>query len=247
MHNDVVMPVTTACGALLAILLSGVALLSGTALLAQAERSAVQSGATVRNGAEWVDMLANRFDDWVVEGKKTGEKIQPPDVWSLQDGMLHCDGRGFGFLRFKHKVSDFIFAGEFKLAKRSNSGIGIRTVPYISTPATRPSRASYEIQLIDKPSEVSEHGNMSIYRHRAPSSNPQKPHDEWNAFEITCRGPRIHVKFNGITVHDFDQSEHETLKDTPLTGFVSVQNHHSVVDFRKLRLRELDSDYDVKE
>ena len=45
---------------------------------------------------------------------------------------------------------------------------------------------AYEIQLIDQPLEVSEKGNMSIYRHFVPSSNPQKPHDQWIAFEITA-------------------------------------------------------------
>jgi hypothetical protein len=234
MPNIFAKPISTTCTALLVLALSG------SALLAQAEPSNLPARRTEQEGLVWIDMLANEFDDWVVEGKKTGSHVQPPDIWTLHGGILHCDGRGFGFLRFKRQVSDFVFAGEFRLARGSNSGIGIRTIPYVSIPASRPSNASYEIQLIDNPGEVSAKGNMSIYRYFAPSSNPQKPHDQWNAFEITCCGPRLLIRLNGVTVHDIDQSLHEAIKTTPLSGFVSVQNHHSVVDFRNLRLRELD-------
>ncbi len=231
MKNLMALPVSLA--------MLSVILLSTSSMLALANDKIDPETPAILEKTVWIDMLANELDDWVVEGKKHGAHIQPPGVWSLDRGVLHCDGRGFGFLRFKRPVTDFVFAGEYKLARDSNSGLGLRTVPYVSTPATRPSHASYEIQLLDRPGEISIKGNMSVYGHFAPKSNPQEPHGQWNTFEITCRGPRLHIRLNGITIHDFDQSEHETTKGMPLKGFVSVQNHHSVVDFRRLRLREL--------
>ncbi len=233
MKHIMALPVSSALGVLVAISFSTSSI---SALAADAIDSEIPANP---EQTKWVDMLANELDDWVVEGKKHGAHIQPSGVWSLDRGVLHCDGRGFGFLRYKRQVSDFVFAGEYKLARDSNSGIGLRTVPYVSTLATRPSHASYEIQLLDRPGEISIKGNMSVYGHFAPKSNPQEPHGQWNTFEITCRGPRLNIKLNGVTIHDFDQSEHETTKDMPLKGFVSVQNHHSVVEFRRLRLREL--------
>ncbi len=198
-----------------------------------------RSTAAVPDGVGWVDLLADGLRGWVEEGKKSGEHTQPEGVWSINsDGELHCDGRGFGFLRYDQRLRDFDFYGEYSISPGGNSGIGIRSVAYESRPATRPSHAAYELQIIDRPA-VGPKGNMSLYRHLAPSANPLHAAGAWNAVEIVCRGPRIMVRYNGELVHDVDQRDHESLQNKPLEGFLLLQNHHSKVAFRHLRLRPL--------
>ena len=52
----------------------------------------------------------NDLKDWVAEG---GKEFKDKDgklesVWSVRDGMLHCQGQGFGFLRYtKEEFGDF--------------------------------------------------------------------------------------------------------------------------------------------
>ena len=191
--------------------------------------------------SSWVDLLANDLQDWIVEGKKSGAHIQPPDVWSIgADGVLRCDGRGFGFLRYRKKLDDFELQLEYKLDPGSNSGIGLRSCSYQSTPATRPSHAAYELQILDQDA-VSLRGNMALYRHLAPLANPRLPAGEWNHVHIVCHGPRLLVRLNQKLVHDVNQAHHSKLRDKPLEGYLLLQNHHSVVEFRNLQLRAVAS------
>ena len=181
---------------------------------------------------------------WVVEGTeeftKDGKK-QP--TWSVgDDGVLTCWGNGFGFLRYDREVCDFVLKLEYRMTKNCNSGIGIRTVKYKDTANSRPSLAAYEIQILDDAGKKpDEHSSMSLYRYLAATANAVKPAGEWNQFEIDCRGPRIRIVLNGQTVQDVDQSASNSIKDKPLCGYVSVQNHGKTIDFRKLRIKELNS------
>ena len=71
------------------------------------------------------------LDGWVVEGAaryKDGDEEKP--VWSVEDGMIVCAGKGFGFLRFDRTFCDFTLHLEFRMSPNCNSGIGIRTVKF---------------------------------------------------------------------------------------------------------------------
>jgi hypothetical protein len=183
------------------------------------------------------------LDGWVAEGAKeykAGDKVIP--VWTVKDGLLHCDGKGFGFLRYgKQEFADFHFHLEYRMQAKCNSGVGIRTPVYDPkrSTETRPSMASYEIQLIDdfgkKPDK---HSNGSLYRYVAPLSNPSKAPGEWNVLDIECTGTKILIRLNKEKIIDFDQSSDEKLKKNPLKGYVCVQNHGGKIDFRNLWVRE---------
>ena len=203
----------------------------------------------------WADDGKNLFNgkdlrDWEAEGAKEfkdndGKSVQ---VWSVRDGMLHCEGRGFGFLRYtgKQEYADFAFhLRMYRMTNaRCNSGIGIRTRafdPKLSK-ETRPSIYSYEIQLFDdhgKPPDV--HSTGSLYRYVAPRVNPSKPLGEWNAVDIVCVGPRIRVTINDEKVIDVDQTTSAEIKNKPLKGYVCLQNHGGILDFRNIRISEIKS------
>lgn len=189
------------------------------------------------SGAEPVRMFnGTDLTGWVVEGVHSypkGDKRIP--IWEAKDGMILCSGWGFGFLRYDTELSDFRFSMEYRIAKKGNSGVGIRGNPFTGAKATRPSFAGYEIQILDDAGlPPNEHSSGSLYRYVPPTSNPVKPAGEWNSFEVECRGPRIRVAINGKTVQDVDQSTIEAIKDKPLHGYLSLQNHGHKIEFRDL-------------
>lgn len=185
---------------------------------------------------EWIDLLADGLERWVVDARP-GEREEHEKKWTLQDGVLHNAGGGFGFLRYDKELGDFEFNGEYKLPQRGNSGIGIRSVPFTGPSRARPSFAAYELQLLaDHGKPPSKHSTMSLYRYVAPRANPSKPAGEWNTFHIICRGPRIVIHLNGEEIVDVDQTEHEEIRDKPLRGYLLLQNHGSVAEFRNLKL-----------
>jgi uncharacterized protein YlaI len=122
-----------------------------------------------------------------------------------------------------------------------NSGIGIRTGVYDPKKSdSPPSRAGYEIQLLDDAMKnPDKHSTGSLYRYVAPSVKAVKPAPEWNKIEIECKGARIKVTLNGEKIIDVDQTTVEEIKNKPLKGYVCVQNHGGKVDFRNLRVKEL--------
>jgi hypothetical protein len=184
------------------------------------------------------------LDGWIAEGTKDfKDKDGVKNVWSVRDGLLVCDGRGFGFLRYTpKKFGNFHFHVEYRMAAKCNSGVGVRTVAYDpkKSTETRPSYACYEIQLLDDAGKPpNKHSSGSLYRYVAPTSNPVKAVGEWNTLDIECDGPKIRVRINGEKIIDVDQGKIDDLKDKPLEGFVCLQNHGGRIEFRDLWVREL--------
>ncbi|MEI7780824.1 MAG: DUF1080 domain-containing protein [Planctomycetota bacterium] len=182
------------------------------------------------------------FTGWSIEGPPGG--IVHPDgrpVWSVRDGEIVCDGRSWGFLRYDiEDFADFTLHVEFVMAPRSNSGVGLRCreVDLARVQETRPSCWAYEIQLLDDAGEPpSLHSSGSLYRYVAPRENAMRPANEWNAIDITCRGPRIRVVLNGREIQDFDQTTLLETRDKPLRGSLCLQNHGHPVRFRNVWIR----------
>jgi hypothetical protein len=184
------------------------------------------------------------LDGWVVDGAKEYKdkegKVQPN--WKVEDGLLVTAGRGMGFLRYDKEVSDFRLKAECRLSPKSNTGFGIRCVPYDPKKdlTTRPSFVAYEVQFQDDAGKGPDaYCTGSLYRYVAPSKNAVKPAGEWNTIEIECVGPRIRVWINGEKVQDVDQTTVEKIKDKPLKGYVALQSHTNKVEFRNVKLQEI--------
>ena len=184
------------------------------------------------------------LNGWKAEGV-TKDKNDGSPIWTVRDGMIHCAGKGYGFLRYAEKeFGDFHFHLEYRFVKKSgrnNSGIGIRTVPFDPKKSrdTRPSFACYEIQLLnDAGKKPDTHCTGSLYRYVAPKEIAVKPAPEWNEVDIVCVGPRIRISMNGKEILDFDQTTMKRVKDNPLRGFLCVQNHGSEIEFRNLWVEE---------
>lgn len=217
--------------------------LSATGFLIAACVAACAAAATDADKTAAPQALFNGEDlkGWVVDGDKTAEVAgQTLPVWTARDGMIHCAGGGFGFLRFDQKFSDFTLSLEYRLQPGTNSGVGIRTVEYKEgKKSTRPSRAAYEIQLVDDGvDEPTKHSTGAIYLHSAARAAPAKPAGEWNRLVIKCIGPRIRVKLNGEVIQDYDQRKSSKTKKKPLRGYISLQNHGGEVDYRDILLKD---------
>jgi len=190
---------------------------------------------------------------WVIEGPtEFDNKGNKEPIWVADNGMITCrvnNRKSYGFLRYdKKQFADFVFSLEYRLSEKEmpkqspcNSGIGIRTGVYDPKKSdSPPSRAGYEIQLLDDAMKnPDKHSTGSLYRYIAPSVKAVKPAPEWNQIEIECKGARIKVTLNGEKIIDVDQTTVEEIKNKPLKGYVCVQNHGGKVDFRNLRVKEL--------
>jgi len=209
-----------------------IAVLIGT-LFSPCATNADDSFADIFNGRD--------LSGWVASGATTykdGDEEKP--VWTVEDGLIVCAGKGYGFLTFDKELTDFIVHVEYRMCPGCNSGLGIRSKKYDGKRGTRPSTSGYEMQIVDdarrKPSN---HSSGSLYRYVAPTVNAHKPAGEWNVVEVECRGPNIKITMNGQVIHDIDQSRIDKIKNKPLSGYFCVQNHGRKIEYRNLRLKEL--------
>lgn len=165
----------------------------------------------------------------------------------VEDGKIVCPSDGGGNLFTEKEYANFILRFEFKLEEASNNGIGIRA-PYEGDAAYK----GMEIQILDHDAPVYRgklrpaqyHG--SIYDVVAAKTGFLKPTGEWNYEEIVADGRNIKVTLNGTVIVDANLDD---VKDPAVlakhpglarpTGHIGLLGHHSRVEFRNMRVKEL--------
>ena len=165
-------------------------------------------------------------------------------VWKVEHGILH-GGEPRGSLLFSEKeYGDFLLEFEFKLGETGNSGCALRA-PLFGDPAFD----GIELQMADfryntsaKDSELT----GGLYRAVAPRKQVYKP-TEWNAYQITLKGPRIKVVLNGESILDLNLDEQNqtvarhdgrlapSIKDRPRRGHIGFQELSRGADPAQLR------------
>lgn len=161
--------------------------------------------------------------------------------------VIHPE-RGSGNLYTVKEYADFVLRFEFKLTPAANNGLGVRT-PLEGDAAY----AAMELQILEDGSPVywglkpyQYHG--SIYGVVPARRGALKPVGEWNAEEVTVRGSRVTVVVNGTTVVDadidaasaggtVDGNAHPGL--TRKFGHIGFLGHGTIVEFRKIRVKEI--------
>jgi len=165
----------------------------------------------------------------------------------VEGGKIVCPADGGGNLFTEKEYSNFILRFEFRLQDASNNWIGIRA-PYEGDAAY----SGMEIQILDhdaavyrgqlKPAQY--HG--SIYDVVPAKTGYLKKTGQWNQEEIVAAGRLIKVILNGTVIVDAnldDVKDPAVLKKHPglarTSGHIGLLGHHSRVEFRNLRVKEL--------
>ena len=167
--------------------------------------------------------------------------------YTVEGKSIVCPADGGGNLFTEREYANFILRFEFRLEEASNNGIGIR--------APLEGDAAYqgmEIQILDHDAPVYRgklhaaqyHG--SIYDVVPAKTGYLRKTGEWNEEEILADGRHIKVTLNGTVIVDANLdavSNPEVLKKHPglarTTGHIGLLGHHSRVEFRNLRVKEL--------
>jgi hypothetical protein len=189
----------------------------------------------------------------VVEWNEISKPAPPEAKWAVdENGILQGTSRGTWLISEK-QYGDFELELEFKLPPTGNSGVALRA-PMHGDPAYD----GMELQIVD-PRYYGGKGEAaqlcgSIYRGSAPMKSVFKP-DDWNKYQITCRGPHVKVILNGEVIQDLNLDEQTKplhrdspekasppLKDRPRRGHIGFQelSQKGHVQIRNVTLRVLD-------
>ena len=158
--------------------------------------------------------------------------------YRVVEGVLICQlkkSKGAKIYTAK-EYADFIFQFEFKLTPGANNGVGIR-----AHLTGNPSKNAFEIQILDnnakkyaklKPTQF--HG--SIYKRAAAKRGHLKPVGQWNKQEIRAEKNLITVILNGVRI--VDRADVARYKK-PAKGHICFLGHGSQVEFRNIRIKDL--------
>jgi len=165
------------------------------------------------------------------------------DVWSVEDGILICQGKPFGYLYTENDCESFQLVVEWRWPEEpGNSGVLMRVD---IEPQMLPSSVEAQLQsgnagdmygfhdfVIGGDEErLSEIGVPGL-RLAKMASNEHEP-GEWNRYDITVDGGNVTLVVNGETVN-------EATGVDVRPGKIALQSEGGVIHFRTVTLTPLD-------
>ena len=171
-------------------------------------------------------------------------------VWSVQDGILTCQGKPLGMLYRGPVVTNFRLVVEYRWppgSEPSNSGIFSRiSEPFKPLPCAvetqlKHGSAGDVLGLQGKAIASGQPRFFEVKKHAVAGDiagvhkilDAEKPPGEWNHVEILAQGTRYQVWINGKLVNDVNGVEISP-------GPVAVQSEGGPVQFRRVTLTPLD-------
>ena len=209
-------------------------------------------------GADNILTENEKQEGWILlfDGQTTkgwmSPKEKPLDGKHVQDGSLNphpCD-----YMLVHDQLWDNSrLSLDFKITKKCNSGIFVRTFPLTPRPGKDVGFNGIEI-AIDDTTSAGFHDTAAIYDLVKPTRNAMKPVGEWNHMVITSLGNVLEVELNGEKVNriNFDEwpepnkrpdgTDHKfdvAYKTHPRTGYIGLQDHGSDCWYKNIKLRPI--------
>ena len=171
----------------------------------------------------------SKADGWVtlVDGSRIPEGWTQlgQGNWSVVDGALQGTAGKLGYLVSPASYTDFEIRAEFWADADCNSGIFIRCADRNKVGAD----SAYEVNIFDKRPDPS-YGTAAIVDIAKVRQPGPMAANRWNTFEISAKGERMTVVFNGEKTVD---TSHPRLKSGP----IALQSAGGVIRWRKVQIR----------
>lgn len=177
---------------------------------------------------------------WTYRLEKLDAK--PEDVWSVQDGVLHCKGVPAGYVLTKQNdFENYVLTIQWRWPEKGgNNGVLIHVT---SPQALGVWPKCFEVQLqsgqagelwvigttleIDHPAT-----HIEGRRHKNLITGSERPLGQWNTMEITCRGDELAVRVNGYLVN-------RATKLSQNRGAIGLQSEGTPIEFRNITLAKV--------
>jgi len=225
----------------------------GTVTIKQRSEDNKNTLTDIRQSIAHYDRIANALkpDGWkpLFHGDFSNASVTP-GTWLFENGVVICKGLGSSSdLWTTRTFSNYMLDFEFKLGKDSNSGIFLRAAEKTWLPWV-------EVQIADSFGiPVGKNICGSLFDVKEPTVNAVRPIGEWNRMTISADGPKICVILNGLVVvnvnlNDWTEAGRNpdgtsnkftdiAYRDLPRDGWIGFQDHGFPIQFRNIRIKEL--------
>jgi hypothetical protein len=164
--------------------------------------------------------------------------VDPAEVFSARDGVIHIAGTPFGYMRTNDSFSDYSLHVEWRYPfEATNSGVFI----HVQLPDTIWPKC-YESQLkagsagdfiCMNGSDLNERTDKSTIVVPKQAESSEKPAGEWNTMEIECIGDTVTVTVNGVF-------QNKATGTTLNEGHICLQSEGKDIEFRNVYITRLE-------
>jgi len=232
-----------------AAFLSSLFLISGLSAHSAAEETA-SATAPVLTEAEKADGWKLLFDGLTTTGWRGLGMEGFPDVWVVQDGCLRClgGGKNANDLVTVDEYENFELTFEWLIPKlKGNSGVKYR----VQEQPGKGYAFGCEYQCMNDPDAFDIHASGALYDVFAPQGKKLVPPPGFNQSRIVVRGNHVEHWLNGVKVVEAEfgsDAMNQALATSHFRntdwgkkprGHIILQDHHSEVSFRNLKIRVL--------
>ncbi len=167
--------------------------------------------------------------------------------YAVEKGILFSKPDKAGNMMLAKQYADFILRFDFLLTTNANNGVALR----MKEVAGDGIKSGTEIQILDDGGDpykklADYQYNGSLYGIAAAKRGFLKPVGQWNTQEVRAIGSRVTVVLNGTVIVDTDFNDVQKTPDGKdhqgmhnLKGYIGLRAHHSRVDFRNIRIKEI--------
>ncbi len=170
--------------------------------------------------------------------------IDVHDVWSVSNGVVHCEGRPNGYMRTKAEYKDYHLHLEWRWpGEPSNSGVLLhakgpdKVWPRCIECQLKAGSAGDLVLIggtgitVDGRDRQNVEKQFVVVTKKQQSS--EKPPGRWNTYEIYCEGDTIRCYVNGVL-------QNEGTDTTETAGWICLQSEGSPIEFRNIYIEPLD-------
>jgi hypothetical protein len=214
-------------------------------LLLAAPAAAADNELTEKEKADgWVLLFDGKtLDGWTTSAGKT----------RVEDGCINPHKSGHYMMIHKDLWENYVLSLDFKISKKCNSGVFVRTHSLTPRPGKDVGFNGIEV-AIDDTTGAGYHDTGALYDLVKPKKNAMKPTGEWNRLVVTSNRNIIEVELNGELVTRMDTAEwvkpnvrpdgtmHKfdvAYKDHPVKGYIGLQDHGSPYWFKNIKIKPL--------
>jgi hypothetical protein len=179
---------------------------------------------------------------WVQRGPRPGTtapttQVAIDQVWSVNDGVLHCKGRPTGYIRTDREFDNYVLTVEQRHVAKGNGGI-----LFAITGPDKVWPRCLEVQGMN--GEEGDVRNVADFRMtmdparveprrlRRIGPDPEKPPGQWETI-------RIIVDHGKLAVYVNDQLQNVATNTESLNGKIGLQSEGGEMEFRKIELRPI--------
>lgn len=174
---------------------------------------------------------------WTHHLRGEGER---DDVWSIVDGVIHCEGNPVGYIRTEEEYLNYELTLEWRFDPErgaGNSGVlcrmtGEDTVWPHSMEAQLQSGSAGDIWNIDNVPMIAAPERTNGRHTRGQLSSSEKPLGEWNSYRILVDRGHLRLEVNGAV-----QNEAIWCEEVP--GKICLQSEGAYIEFRNIMIRRI--------